>query len=248
MQQYFIDSKVLDTIEFNEEQSFHIQRVLRMKEGTVVKVVDADENAAFVTIHYEQKKVLGILKEKLEPQKRKIRITLAASLIKKDKWDFCIQKACECGAYTIAPFVSERSIVRIQDEKNEKKRMRWQKIALEACEQSKQDHCTQIMDVCEFSEILEMKSDLKLIAYENADRIASNIATILKKNPDVKDILIVIGPEGGFSEEEVKKALDHDFVCVSLGESILRAETASICAITMLRYHYELLKEGIEYD
>lgn len=241
MQQYFIDEKVSEKVCFNDEQAHHIKNVMRMKEGSIVKVVDDEENAALVTIHYENKLVYGLLHEELDVSDSKIQIKLAMALIKKDKFEFCIQKSCECGAYEIHPFVSSRCVVKIADEKNDKKLDRWQKIASEACEQSKNNHLCEIKPVCTFNEMLECDADLKLIAYENADRIANNLASVCLKNKDIKTILVMIGPEGGFSEDEVQKAISHGYICVSLGNSILRAETAAICSINMLKYHYEIL-------
>lgn len=244
MQQYFIETEITDCITFNEEQSHHIKNVMRMKEGSIVKVVDDNENAALVSIFYENKTVVGKLKEKCTmTTENKVNMILGMSLIKKEKWDFCIQKACECGAYEIHPFVSSRSIVKISDEKNDKKLVRWNKIASEACEQSKRNHCCEVKSVCEYKEILNTEADLKLIAYENADRIASNIANVFIEHPHVQSILILIGPEGGFSEEEVHQAIQKGFKCVSLGNRILRAETAAITSLNMMNYHYELLGE-----
>jgi 16S rRNA (uracil1498-N3)-methyltransferase len=247
MQQYFIEN-ISNKILFNDEQAHHIKNVMRMKENEIVKVVDEEENAALVTIHYESKLVYGLLKEMiLDDFNSNIQIYLGMALIKKDKWEFCIQKACETGAYEILPFVSSRCVVKISDEKNDKKIDRWQKIASEACEQSKQNHLCMINDILTYDEICKLDFDLKLIAYENADKIANNLASVCVQHKDAKKILVLIGPEGGFSESEVTKALSNGFICVSLGKSILRAETAAISAINMLTYHYDILgdKYGI---
>lgn len=245
MQQYFIETEITDWIPFNSEQSHHIKNVMRMKEGSIVKVVDSSEKAALVSITYENKEVIGKLKEMCSVStENKVKMILGMSLIKKEKWDYCIQKACECGAYEIQPFISSRSVVKISDEKNEKKLVRWNKIASEACEQSKRNHCCEVKTVCDYKEILNTKADLKLIAYENADRIASNIATVLTNHPHIQSVLMLVGPEGGFSEEEVSLALDKEFICVSLGSRILRAETAAITSLNMIDYHYELLGEA----
>lgn len=241
MQQYFIDEKISNQIHFNDEQSHHIKNVMRMKEGTIVKVVDDEENAALVTIHYENKNVYGLLDQTIEKDESKLQIKLGMALIKKDKWEFCIQKSCECGVYEILPFESSRCVVKISDEKNNKKLERWQKIASEACEQSKQNHLCEIKQVSMFDEILDIEADLKLIAYENADKIAHNLAAVCFNHPNIQSIFVLIGPEGGFSESEVHKAIDKGFICISLGKSILRAETAAVSSINMLKYHYEIL-------
>lgn len=241
MQQYFMDSCLKETIFFNDEQSHHITHVVRMKEGEIVKCVDQDEHAAYYTIHYENRKTMGLLKEKIEESPSKIRIYLGMSLIKKEKWEYCLQKSCECGAYTIYPFISSRSIVKVKDDKNDKKLERWQKIALEACEQSKQSHLCQIETIASYEEMMNIEADLKLIAYENADVKGQNLARVLSMHEHIESVLLLIGPEGGFSEKEVETAVAKGFVCISLGKRILRAETAAVCGINMLTYHYEML-------
>lgn len=244
MQQYFIENEISKHILFNEEQAHHIKNVMRMKEGNVVKVVDSNEHAALVSIYYENKNVFGNLVEMCQTNtESNINITLGMCLIKKDKWDFCIQKVCECGVYDIMPILSSRCVVKSNDEKESKKLVRWQKIASEACEQSKRNHCSTIHKVIDYQDIQNIDTDLKLIAYENADSIASNIAAVLSEHPSVHSIFILIGPEGGFSEEEVSYAMNLGFKCVSLGKRILRAETAAISAINMITYHYDLLGE-----
>lgn len=244
MQQYFIETKISNRIDFNDEQAHHIKNVMRMKENTIVKVVDPDEKAAYVSIHYEGKNTYGLFHEAIEESNiRKIKISLAVSLIKKEKWDYCIQKSCECGAYEILPFTSSRSVVKVNEEKNDKKLSRWQKIALEACEQSKQNHCCVIEPVSSFKEILQHPSNLKCIAYENADCHSDSLGKVLSEHPDISSIMMMVGPEGGFSEEEVELAKKEGFIPVSLGHRILRAETACVAAINMITYHYEMLGE-----
>lgn len=242
MQQYFLNQKLEEKIYFDPLQSHHIKNVMRMKKGSVIKAVDPDEHSALYTIDYEDHQVIGKLKEMLPEEKSAIEIILLMALIKKDKWDFCIQKACECSAYTILPFVSERCVVQL-DEKKEKKLIRWQKIASEACEQSKQNHLCEIKEPVSFSKALQVDADLKLIAYENADLQAHNLVAVLNNAQNVKRVAVMIGPEGGFSDHEIESALKSGFTCVSLGKSILRAETAAISALSMLKYHYEILGE-----
>lgn len=244
MQQYFIESKLSEKILFNEEQSHHIAHVMRMKEGEIVKVVDCEEQAAYAAIHYEGKKAVGLLQEHLpDDHHKQIDISLAMALVKKEKWELCIQKSAECGAYDILPFISSRSVVKISEEKNDKKLARWQKIALEACEQSKQNHRCLVHPICSFSQVLEKEADLKCIAYENADTTADSLGKVLCQHLHIRSVLVMIGPEGGFSGEEIAEAKAHGFICVSLGKRILRAETAAISAVSMLTYHYELLGE-----
>lgn len=245
MQQYFVNTSIEENekIYFDSEQSHHIKKVLRMKEGTVVRVVGTSNTVGLAEIGYDGQTCYGEVIEVLAcDSESKVKMTLCMGLIKKDKWDFCIQKACECGATTIVPFVSSRSVVKVSEEKSDKKLLRWNKIALEACEQSKRSVATQVSEVVSFKELMSLDADLKIIAYEDADVLGANLAHVLKEHPTCSSMLIAIGPEGGFERTEIDYAVDHGFVCVSLGKRILRAETAAMSALTMVSYHYDMLE------
>lgn len=240
MQQYFIDEIVENQkqIHFNEEQSFHMQKVLRMKENSEVKVVDKDGNPFMCAIQMNGKKVVGNILNALDKVEEKVTITLIQGMIKKEKWDFLIQKTCELGVRKIIPMISSRTIVKV-DSKDVKKIERYNKIALEACEQCKRDTLARVENPITFKDIIHYKSELNMIAYEDADFTASQMKYTLAKYPDVKSITIVIGSEGGFSQEEVEYLVSNDFICVSLGKRILRAETAAIASISSIQYEYE---------
>ena len=121
--------------------------------------------------------------------------------------------------------ISSRCVVKAKEEKADKKLMRWNKIALEACEQCKRAHQTPVLASADFDQVLGVQADLKLIAYEDADLKACNLAAVFKEHPDISSIAVMIGPEGGFSLEEVAKAEAFGFVRVSLGTAIFRAES-----------------------
>ena len=239
MQQYYIEEKanLNETITFNKEQSHHIARVLRMKDDDVVKVVDPYQNAFLVKLKVA-KEVEGICFEKLETRVETPFITLVQGMIKKDKWDFLIKKTCEVGVNEIIPMISSRCIVKITKE-DKNKMDRYNKIALEACEQCKRESLVHVKDPISFKEIIKNKKELNIIAYEDADFKAAPLKSLLQANKDVKSILYVIGPEGGFSKEEVDTLVKEGFYCVSLGERILRAETAAISVVNATRYEFD---------
>lgn len=249
MQQYFVNEKVnvKDQILVSDEQAHHIRHVLRMKENTVIRIVDEDKQVFFAHVKYEGKQVLAVIDEVCEKtSESSLQLTLLMGLIKQDKWDFCIQKCCEVGVYEIQPFISQRSVVKVKEEKNDNKLKRWNKIALEACEQSKRSHQVQVKAPLSFKEVIEMEADLKLIAYEDADVKGMNLASVLKKEKNIHSVLMMVGCEGGFDPSEVQLALEKGFQCVSLGPRILRAETAAISFINYLTYHYDCLGEAYE--
>lgn len=239
MQQYFIEQNAtLDGIVvFDKEQSHHIQRVLRMKENDIVKVVDCDGSAFLAEIYYDGN-VYGKCIKALESRKEKPEITLVQGMIKKDKWDFLIQKVCEVGVNHIIPMISSRTIVKVSKE-DKNKIERYNKIALEACEQCKRETLVDVSTPIAFKDIIKYKKELNIIAYEDADFKASSLKNVLRENKDVESILYVIGSEGGFSKEEVAYLCENGFTCVSLGERILRAETAAISIVNATRYEFD---------
>lgn len=238
MQQYFINSEVHKEKEvcFSKEQEHHIKRVLRMKDGDVVKVVDIAGNPFFVELTITDN-VSGKVMKTLEKQQPKKRIYLFQGMIKGERWDYLIQKACELGVYQIIPVISSRTIVKMND-KVDKKVERYNKIALEACEQSRQDHLVEVMQPISFKEIVSFKKDFNLVAYEDADTTSAKLKKTLEENK-YDDIAIVIGSEGGFSKEEVTYLNDNGFLSVSLGTRIMRAETAAIAMINSILFYYE---------
>lgn len=239
MQQYFIDEKAQlnKTIIFSKEQSHHISRVLRMHDDDIVKVVDCEQNAFLVKIKIN-KEVQGLCFEQLESRIEIPEITLVQGMIKKDKWDFLIQKCCEVGVNHIIPMISSRTIVKVSKE-DKAKIERYNKISLEACEQCKRETLVDVSNPISFKDIVKHKKELNVIAYEDADFKAAPLKKILQENKDVKSILYVIGSEGGFSKEEVAFLCNEGFYCVSLGERILRAETAAISIVNVTRYEFD---------
>ncbi|OCN04605.1 hypothetical protein A4S06_11000 [Erysipelotrichaceae bacterium MTC7] len=232
MQQYFIDStpQVEKLVSFDKEQQKHMKQVLRMKEGTLIKVVDPQEQGYLASVVYTEQGVQAKINEATPSNQEQIKVTLIQGMIKGERWDMCIQKACEFGVDRIVPLISKRTVVKTND-KLEKKLERYNKIALEACEQSKRDHLVHVQAPITLAQLETYKSELNLFAYEDADSHSQNIKDVLLANPNVKSVSIVIGSEGGFDQEECKEAQKQGFQTVSLGKRIYRAETAAMAAI-----------------
>lgn len=234
MQQYFIQGELNKdiTVSFNHEQRHHIKDVLRMREGTVVRIVNELGHAAFACVSYVDKEVIGVI-QKLDSEinEMKCKVTLCMGLIKKEKWDYFLQKATELGVYEIVPFESIRTVVKSKDEKVGKKLERWNKIVSEACEQSKRNYIPKILEPIPFVDLIHNKSELNCIAYEDAKITGEKFKSLLN---DQKSVTLVIGPEGGFDESEVSYLLENGFHCISLGKRILRAETAATYGLSVI--------------
>lgn len=168
-------------------------------------------------------------------------IYLLQALPEKERMELIIQKTTELGVTHIIPFKSKRSVSLEQRESRQRKSHRWQDIALAAARQSRGFFIPVALPYCTFEDALDTVKDAGFkIALWERDGI-SGIKTVLRKRAlyDAEKIAILSGPEGGFGEDEMDMAASCGFTAVSLGERILRAETAPIMAVGLLRYELE---------
>jgi 16S rRNA (uracil1498-N3)-methyltransferase len=208
----------------------HIKAVLRMKVGDELEMLDGTGTVYSAKIaEIKKDKITCDITEsrRLETGDRRP-VTIAQCLPKAKKMDLIIQKCTELGADKIIPTLSERSISKSE------KLERWKKIAKEAAEQSGRSSLPQIAPLTKFEDVLKMKAqfELALIPWELERK------TTLKSSlvPRPSSILILIGPEGGFSRNEVELARSAGFTPISLGSRILRTETAGMAILSMINY------------
>ena len=166
------------------------------------------------------------------------RIFLGQGLPKSDKMDWIAQKATELGVSNIVPLVTERTIVKV---KNEEKRVaRWQKICREAAMQSSRADIPQVGPIQSFQDFILLTPapgplTLKLFPWEEG---TEPMKEVLRGRQDIKQIVFLIGPEGGFSSREAETAREKGFHLVSLGPNILRTETAAVAVLSMIAYEF----------
>ncbi len=178
-----------------------------------------------------------ILRETHEPD---VRISLLQGLAKGEKMELIIQKAVEIGVVEIFPLAMDHSVVVLDRSKAGKKTERWQKIAEAAAKQSKRDVIPAVHEVMKLSQVLQEDNwDLLVIAYESENRIS--LKEVLQAHKNAKSIGVIIGPEGGLSNEEVKAAQEAGGIAVSLGRRILRTETAGLVAAAAILYETDNL-------
>lgn len=167
-----------------------------------------------------------------------LHLNLVQAIIKPDKMDFAIQKAVELGVSSIQPLITQRSVVRLGKDKFEKKIKHWQAVAIGACEQSGRTRIPDITPPIALPEWLantQPKVTSIILAPGNYPRIGD--VTTLQIEP-CSQVNLLIGPEGGFTDEEVQTCVQNNVQPVSLGTRILRAETASIAAMSLLQHTY----------
>lgn len=213
----------------------HLSSVLRFKEGDKLTVFDGKgaEYIAYIEVLEKRMALLRLLKKIEVKREPALKIVLAQGIPKAEKMDFIIQKAAEIGISGIIPIITSRSIPDLRGDKAVKKVERWQKIATEASKQCRRTCIPEVRSVTPFSDFLNHPfKGLKLILWEGeSERKIRDLKELISK-----DILIAIGPEGGFSEEEVEKTKKVNFISISLGERVLRVETASISALSILLF------------
>jgi 16S rRNA (uracil1498-N3)-methyltransferase len=204
--------------------------------GSIVTLTDSKGNdfrGRIIRLSKEEASIL-IFDTFPSPTESSLEIVLLQALPEKERMELIIQKVTELGVSAIIPFKSERSISLEEREAKQKKAHRWQEIVVKAVQQSRRARVPRVETYRSFKEVLEVcKEDgLKVLLYEKE---GENLKDVLRRYQQ-KKIYVMVGPEGGFTEEEVKLAKDKGFVPVKLGQRILRTETATITLVGILQY------------
>ena len=165
-----------------------------------------------------------------------LELTLVQALPEKERMELIIQKTTELGVSRIIPFKSLRSINLDERERGQKKSHKWQDIALKASKQSRRPSIAEVLPYTSFDNALNIINDARLRIMLSEQKGIAHLKDFLSGKKDIKNIAILSGPEGGFSGEEVGAALKKGFKLVSLGNNILRAETASIFAVGLMQF------------
>ena len=241
MQRFFVDSSAYsgNTVTISGKDAYHISRSLRMKKGEEISVCLPDGTLLHCKIlsfsDDEVNAEVVSVGKCLSESPVKIRVYIA--LPKGDKFDTVVQKAVECGAYSVTPFMSERCIAKAGDG-FERKLERLNRIAYEAAKQCGRGIVPTVTPILTYEQMLDeaVKADLPLFCYE-ADGTFP-LGRLLRK--DVSEISVIVGSEGGFSEKEAALAKDKGLLLTGLGPRILRCETAPTFVLSCLSLYYEL--------
>jgi len=218
----------------------HIATVLRKKKGDEIDIFDGSGNEFRVRIlgidrfgGFPRIRA-GIIARKRMEREPKLKITLFQSIPKGNKLDFIIQKSTEIGISQVVPIITERTITRLDSKKRKERAFRWQKIAQEAAKQSGRNSVPKVGPVLDFSQALsqfsEIRSQAGIIAWEmeEENHLREVLKGIVRGGISNLALSVFVGPEGGFTPEEVGRARRAGVVPVSLGSRILRTETAGL--------------------
>ena len=231
MQEYFVDGPLVpgNTIELAADKAHHAFDVLHLNHETVRLV--SDGIGYFAEVFQEGgRKCARILSKDTEINELNTSVILCMALIRREKFEFVLQKATELGVSKIVPFESERCVVKDKKERSEKQSQRRSAIVLEAAEQCKRNRVPEVCPPVKLSDLAGFRSQLNLAAYEKAGSESDHLNDLLPAS----SVTIVIGPEGGFSEQEIRILSEQGFIPVTLGNRILRAETAALYACSVV--------------
>ncbi len=245
---FFIQKSKLQksTVLLTGEEHHHLHSVLRMKAGDRVWLFDehGTEYLARLDETGQNSTRLFVIERKTQKDPS-VKITLAQSLIKTQRLEFLLQKSTELGADRFLPVIAARSIVKIEG-KIEKKIERWTRIVREAAKQSGNIKVPEIMTPKPLREVLEeVEDDLNIFLNERGGKYLRDILMgdhgFTEQPQGIPDSLkVLIGPEGGWTEQEEHDILDHGYAAVSLGPQTLRAETAAISCLALINHFWNL--------
>ncbi|HBP24653.1 MAG TPA: 16S rRNA methyltransferase [Oribacterium sp.] len=266
MHHFFVDKGNIDTearkVWLEGENFRHLVQVLRAKPGEKILISDGegtDYECTVEEIHDDawfraaqggelstegMEEVLLHIDFVEEIHELPADIYLFQGLPKQDKMELIVQKAVELGAHAVIPLDTKNTVVKLDDKRAAKKVERWQAIAEAAAKQSKRSIIPEVLPVMKWKDAMRYVEsfDLRLIPYENAHDIRHTMEE-LRKLPRHGRIAVFIGPEGGFSDQEIEDAMAHQIEPITLGKRILRTETAAITSMSMLMLSLESIEE-----
>lgn len=225
------------------EDISHISKVLRMKVRDILDISDSvrwEYNCEIIEIN-DESIVLRILDKQSFAREPEINITLFQGVPKQGKMETIVQKNTELGVIEIVPVFMSRCVV-TDNGKYDKKVKRYNTIAQEAAKQCKRGTIPEVLSAVDFNGMLKSLDgfDKVIFPYENEEK--DTLKKVLKsfEGEDIRNIAVVIGPEGGFSDSEAQRLCESGALSASLGKTILRTETAGIVAVAMIMYEMEL--------
>jgi len=232
--------KARDEMRLTGEESKYVARVLRLKEKDKVILSSAESLEYHCIIKAIEKKSVLLSVDRVDEPNREstLDIILCQALPKSKKMDLIIQKGTELGVTRFIPFISSRAVSRPDSREGREKVKRWEKLALEGARQCGRTFIPPVDEVISLDELLSRLSEiddedtLKIIPWESEDKQGLKELS----NKSYKKACLLIGPEGGFSPEEVEKAKKAGFIPITLGNRLLRTETAGFTAIAIMQY------------
>lgn len=220
------------SVTIGDDSFHHLSHVLKHREGDTIYAFDGNGGYFESTIISKSKRSITLQPEIFVKDNREsgLRLTLAQGVSRGQKMDFTIQKAVELGVYIFVPIMTDRSNVRLDSERSDKRLNHWQKIIISACEQCGRNVLPTILEPVKLEEWVSVDTNsMRLVLEPESGSSFSDL-----KHEDA-DISLICGPEGGLSDNELDICTKSGYLAVSLGPRILRTETAAISALAILQ-------------
>ena len=243
MRYFFIEPVALQksVVAIEGSEVRHIKNVLRLKPGDKIRVFDGEGFEYEASIHrfFADRVEIKIRRKFPGTKESPVQIAVAQALLKEKKMDRLLRHLCELGVTRWIPFISERSVPKPGEKRLSARAQRWNKIVKESCKQCQRSKLPEIIKTLTFEDLLAygQSCDLKIVFYENE---SATLKSLMAPNPPAtpRKILLILGPEGGFSDQEIENARAAGCLVAGLGSRILRAETAAIAACTLTQFLY----------
>jgi 16S rRNA (uracil1498-N3)-methyltransferase len=236
-------------IHLSREESHHLARVLRLRAGDVAFAFDGCGREYRCRVkgtdaHRAELEIIEALSDTVEPP---VALTLAQALAKGEKFDLIVQKATELGVRAIAPLITENADVRLNDERAEKRAERWRRIALEALKQSGGRRLVEIRQPAALTDFIAslnepstieppLAEDEQTALLVFSERGGVTIGEALGDIHHIRRVIALVGPEGGWSDDELERLRSRGAAFITLGPRILRTETAALVALTLIQH------------
>jgi 16S rRNA (uracil1498-N3)-methyltransferase len=232
---FFVDQIHKQQAEILGDDAHHLVRVLRVEAGEHYEITDGHNIYLAEVTEARKSRVLFATKDRIEPKPEVLRLSLYIALVKFERMEWIFEKGTELGVARFIPVLADRSEKGL--ERAVPKRMeRWQRIVIEASQQSRRDHLPEITDCLPFRAALQDAPGLHLFADEEGGQ------PLLRALPDAPvpgaEVSLLLGPEGGWTDPERKAAIERGWAPITLGPLVLRAETAAISAAAVLQAHW----------
>ena len=247
---FFVDecARAGDSFRIGGKDRNHICNVLRMQIGDTFLVSCGGVSCLCRLGQIEDDAVVAeIVEEDYRNTELPVRFYLFQGLPKGDKLELIIQKTVELGVAGIIPVEMSRCVMKLDEKKKKARKERWQSIAESAAKQSKRNVIPEVSDVVTYKQAMEKVAelDLFLVPYENERGMAATREALARIRPGMS-VGILVGPEGGFEDKEIRLAREAGAAIISLGKRILRAETAAVTAVGLGMLHVEMNLDGDE--
>ena len=229
-----------DSVTLSTDEARYLREVLRLRAGAEVFVFNGEGKEFACTVEESRRDSARLkVNKEVEPARPEsvLDLQLAIALLKGEKFDLVVQKATELGVARIIPAITKHADIRLRDESDATKRAaRWQRIALEAAKQSGRTVVPEIANVVTFSDLIQRPVSVKNFMFsERGGEPSTNAFNI---DPNLKSLTALVGPEGGWADEELAAAKQAGWTLITLGGRTLRAETAAIAVTALLQHQF----------